>query len=61
MISSTISPSAGFLATLFLILLKPFRNTFHNTCVYCNHVKHIVLIGEKITYIDKMPVVLSFF
>lgn len=42
MISSTISPSAGFLATQFLILLKPFRNAFHNTCVYCNHVKHIV-------------------
>lgn len=63
MISSTISPSAGFLATLFLILLKPFRNTFHNTCVYCNHVKYIVWIGGKITYIDNMPVkiVLSLF
>lgn len=33
----------GFLGTLFLNILKPFRNTctFHNTCVYCNPVKHI--------------------
>lgn len=61
MILSIISLLVGFFVIFFLILLKFFRNIFYNICVYCNYVKYIVLIGEKIIYIDKMFVVLFFF